>query len=54
MLEAKEVTKSFRSVVTAVNGVTMTVAGGEFVAIAGRSGSGKTRAVQMRVFGAGL
>jgi putative ABC transport system ATP-binding protein len=45
MLEATDVTKSFRSgdgTVTAVNGVTMTVAGGEFVAIVGRSGSGKT------------
>lgn len=45
MLEAKDVTKSFRSgdgMVTAVKGVTMTVADGEFVAIAGRSGSGKT------------
>jgi len=45
VLEAKDVTKSFRSgdgTVTAVKGVTMTVAGGEFVAIVGRSGSGKT------------
>jgi len=45
VLEAKDVTKSFRSgdgTVTAVTGVTMTVASGEFVAIAGRSGSGKT------------
>jgi putative ABC transport system ATP-binding protein len=45
MLEAKDVTKSFRSgdgTVTAVKGVTMTVADGEFVAIVGRSGSGKT------------
>jgi putative ABC transport system ATP-binding protein len=45
VLEAKDVTKSFRSgdgTVTAVKGVTMTVADGEFVAIAGRSGSGKT------------
>jgi putative ABC transport system ATP-binding protein len=45
MLEVKDVTKSFRSgdaAVTAVNGVTMTVADGEFVAVAGRSGSGKT------------
>lgn len=45
MLEVKDVTKSFRSgdgTVTAVNGVTMTVAGGEFVAVVGRSGSGKT------------
>jgi len=45
MLEAKDVTKSFRSgdgTVTAVTGVTMTVAGGEFIAIVGRSGSGKT------------
>ena len=45
MLEAREVTKSFGSgdrAVTAVNGVTMTVADGEFVAVAGRSGSGKT------------
>ena len=45
MLEAKDVTKSFRSgdgTVTAVKDVTMTVADGEFVAIAGRSGSGKT------------
>jgi putative ABC transport system ATP-binding protein len=45
VLEAKDVTKSFRSgdgTVTAVKSVTMTVASGEFVAIAGRSGSGKT------------
>jgi putative ABC transport system ATP-binding protein len=45
VLEVKDVTKSFRSgdgTVTAVKAVTMTVAGGEFVAIAGRSGSGKT------------
>ena len=45
MLETTEVTKSFRSggsAVTAVNGVTMTVAGGEFVTIVGRSGSGKS------------
>lgn len=45
MLEAKDVTKSFRSgdgTVSAVKGVTMTVADGEFVAVAGRSGSGKT------------
>jgi putative ABC transport system ATP-binding protein len=45
MLEARDVTKSFRSgdgTVTAVKGVTMTVANGEFAAIAGRSGSGKT------------
>jgi putative ABC transport system ATP-binding protein len=45
MLEAKDVTKSFRSgdgTVTAVKGVTMTVADGEFAAIVGRSGSGKT------------
>jgi putative ABC transport system ATP-binding protein len=45
MLEVKDVTKSFRSgggTVTAVNGVTMTVADGEFAAIVGRSGSGKT------------
>ena len=45
MLEVKDVTKSFRSgdgTVSAVRGVTMTVACGEFVAIAGRSGSGKT------------
>jgi putative ABC transport system ATP-binding protein len=45
MLEATEVTKSFRSggsAVTAVNGVTMTVADGEFVTIIGRSGSGKS------------
>ena len=45
MLEAKDVTKSFRSgdgTVTAVKDVTMTVADGEFAAIAGRSGSGKT------------
>ncbi len=45
MLEVKDVAKSFGSgdgVVTAVNGVTMTVGDGEFVAIVGRSGSGKT------------
>ena len=45
MLETEDVTKTFRSgdgMVTAVRGVTMTVAKGEFVAIAGRSGSGKT------------
>jgi len=45
MLETKQVTKSFRSgnsTVTAVNGVTMTVADGEFVTIVGRSGSGKS------------
>jgi putative ABC transport system ATP-binding protein len=45
VLEARNVTKSFGSgdrMVTAVNGVTMTVAGGEFVAIVGRSGSGKS------------
>jgi putative ABC transport system ATP-binding protein len=45
MLEVKDVTKSFGSgerAVVAVNDVTMTVAGGEFVAIVGRSGSGKT------------
>jgi len=45
MLETTEVTKSFRSggsAVTAVNGVTMTVADGEFVTIVGRSGSGKS------------
>src|SRR6201988_340913 len=51
MLEAKDVTKSFRSgdgTVTAVKGVTMTVAGGEFVAIVGRSGSGKTTLMNLR------
>jgi len=45
VLETTEVTKSFRSggsAVTAVNGVTMTVADGEFVTIVGRSGSGKS------------
>jgi putative ABC transport system ATP-binding protein len=45
MLELTEVTKSFRSgasAVAAVNGVTMTVADGEFVTIVGRSGSGKS------------
>jgi len=45
MLETTDVTKSFRaggSAVTAVNGVTMTVADGEFVTIVGRSGSGKS------------
>ena len=45
MFEAREVTKSFgsgRSAVTAVSGVTMTAADGEFVAIVGRSSSGKS------------
>jgi putative ABC transport system ATP-binding protein len=45
MLEVKEVTKSFSSgdsAVTAVSGVTMAVADGEFVTIVGRSGSGKS------------
>jgi putative ABC transport system ATP-binding protein len=45
MLETADVTKSFRSggsAVTAVNGVTMTVADSEFVTIVGRSGSGKS------------
>jgi putative ABC transport system ATP-binding protein len=45
MLEASNVTKSFGSgtnAVTAVNGVTMTIADGEFVTIVGRSGSGKS------------
>jgi putative ABC transport system ATP-binding protein len=45
VLEARDVTKSFGSgdsAVTAVRGVTMTVANGEVVAIVGRSGSGKT------------
>ena len=45
MLETKNVSKSFGSgagVVSAVTGVTMTVAGGEFIAIVGRSGSGKS------------
>jgi putative ABC transport system ATP-binding protein len=45
MLEVKEVTKSFGSgdsAVTAVSGVTMAVADGEFVTIVGRSGSGKS------------
>jgi putative ABC transport system ATP-binding protein len=45
MLEARQVTKSFGSgdsAVTAVKGVTMAVADGEFVTIVGRSGSGKS------------
>jgi putative ABC transport system ATP-binding protein len=45
MLEVKDVTKSFGSgdsAVTAVRGVTMAVADGEFVTIVGRSGSGKS------------
>ena len=45
MLEARQVTKSFGSgdsAVTAVRGVTMVVADGEFVTIVGRSGSGKS------------
>ncbi|HEX4016296.1 MAG TPA: ABC transporter ATP-binding protein [Frankiaceae bacterium] len=45
MLEVTEVSKSFGSggsAVAAVNGVTMTVADGEFVTIVGRSGSGKS------------
>jgi len=45
MLETKEVTKMFGSAdhaVTAVQGVTMNVADGEFVTIVGRSGSGKS------------
>ncbi|HEX3961862.1 MAG TPA: ABC transporter ATP-binding protein [Trebonia sp.] len=45
MLEVTEVSKSFRSggsAVAALNGVTMTVADGEFVTIVGRSGSGKS------------
>jgi putative ABC transport system ATP-binding protein len=45
MLEVREVTKSFRSgdgAVTAVDGVTMSIADGEFAAVVGRSGSGKT------------
>jgi putative ABC transport system ATP-binding protein len=45
MLEVKDVTKSFGSgdsAVTAVSGVTMAIADGEFVTIVGRSGSGKS------------
>lgn len=45
MLETTDVTRSFRSAnssVTAVHGVTITVADGEFVTIIGRSGSGKS------------
>jgi putative ABC transport system ATP-binding protein len=45
VLEAKDVTKSFRSgdsTVTAVKDVTMMVADSEFIAIVGRSGSGKS------------
>ena len=45
MFQAREVTKKFGSrdsTVTAVNGVTMSVADGEFVTIVGRSGSGKS------------
>jgi putative ABC transport system ATP-binding protein len=45
MLEARDVSKKFGSgtgAVLAVTSVTMTIAGGEFVAIVGRSGSGKS------------
>jgi putative ABC transport system ATP-binding protein len=45
VFQAREVTKTFGSrdsTVTAVNGVTMSVADGEFVTIVGRSGSGKS------------
>ena len=45
MLETRELTKSFETgnrAVVAVGGVSMSVADGEFVAIVGRSGRGKT------------
>jgi ABC-type lipoprotein export system ATPase subunit len=45
MIQIENLTKHYRqgkNVVRALNGVSMTIEGGEFVAVAGRSGSGKT------------